>query len=335
MSRSRILVLAAILAAILATIPAPAAAGELMVFTANQEWLSRIYVMDEDAHVIDYHEYEFYRFTGMEVVDGELYVAEAFAPRVYKVDPRTGALEVFIDDWSLYYFYDVAFDGAHFYLDEWDLNRYDAGGGYAGTAGFDEDVLGCAWDGQYLWTLDDTGPVRCWDLGRWPEVAAVTANDFAPPSSRCRGLWFDGEHFWSAESGDSPGYIYVFDHDGQVVQQWPEPAFSGWAAVMVPDPATAVDANSDGAAPACGLRGNYPNPFNPATTIRFELPRAGHARLSVHDAAGRLVRTLVDGRLAAGTHEVPWRAEGLASGIYLSRLKAGGTVTTAKMLLIE
>jgi hypothetical protein len=47
-------------------------------------------------------------------VDGQLYVAEAFAPRVYKVDPATGDLQVFIDDWSLYYFYDVAFDGTYF-----------------------------------------------------------------------------------------------------------------------------------------------------------------------------------------------------------------------------
>jgi hypothetical protein len=70
--------------------------------------------LDTGGNVIDYHQYDFYRWAGMEDVDGQLYVAQAFAPRVYKVDPATGDLQVFIDDWSLYYFYDVAFDGTHF-----------------------------------------------------------------------------------------------------------------------------------------------------------------------------------------------------------------------------
>ena len=113
--------------------PLLTSARDLMVFTANQEFLSRIYVMDTTGSVIDFHEYDFYRFVGMEVVDDELYVADAFAPRVYKIEPITGDLDVFIDDWSLYYFYDVAFDGTYFYVDEWDLNRYDINGNYAGV----------------------------------------------------------------------------------------------------------------------------------------------------------------------------------------------------------
>jgi outer membrane protein assembly factor BamB len=111
------------LAAFVVAAPAVALAEDTMVFTANQDFLSRIYLLDTDGSVITYHEYAFYRWVGMEVVDGELYVAEAFAPRVYKVDPVSGDLQVFIDDWSLFYFYDVAFDGTYFYVDEWDLNR--------------------------------------------------------------------------------------------------------------------------------------------------------------------------------------------------------------------
>jgi len=84
----------------------------------------------------------------MEVVNNELYAVDAFAPRLYKVDIETGDLEVIIDDWSLFYFYDVAFDGTYFYVTEWDLNRYDINGVKNGTAPFDEDVFGSAWDGQ-------------------------------------------------------------------------------------------------------------------------------------------------------------------------------------------
>jgi hypothetical protein len=310
-------------------------ADDIMVFTANQEFLSRIYVMDTTGAVIDYHEYDFYRWVGMEVVEGELYVAEAFAPRVYKVDPMTGDLEVFIDDWLLYYFYDVAFDGTYFYVDEWDLNRYDINGDYAGTAGFDEDVLGMAWDGEYLWTLDDTDLVKCWDLSGWPTVTQVPDNNFTPPSPQCRGLYFDGEYFWSAESGDSPGLIYKFDYSGKMIEQWSEPAFSGWGAAFIEDPLTGISREESPAHFAFGLKGNHPNPFNPITNIRFSLPNTGFTELSIYDVTGKKIVTLISKSMEEGEYEIPWRAAGLASGVYLAQLKSSGRVDTHKLILLK
>ena len=50
----------------------------------------------------------------------------------------------------------------------------------------------------------------------------------------CRGLWFDGVYFWTAESyEDSLGYIYQFDYNGDIVNQWLEPAYSGWSACVI------------------------------------------------------------------------------------------------------
>ncbi|UCG53352.1 MAG: T9SS type A sorting domain-containing protein [Candidatus Latescibacterota bacterium] len=310
-------------------------ADDVMIFTANQEFLSRIYVLDTAGNVVDFHQYDFYRFVGMEVVEGELYVAEAFAPRVYKVDPETGDLDVFIDDWSLFYFYDVAFDGTYFYVDEWDLNRYDINGDYAGTASFDEDVLGCAWDGEYFWTLDDTNLIKCWDLSGWPSVTAVPDNNFTPPSPQCRGLYFDGEYFWSAESGDTPGWIYKFDYSGKPIEEWVEPAFSGWGTALIEDPGTGISPKPLSADIAFGLKGNYPNPFNPTTTIHFTLPRAGFAELTVYDVTGRRIRTLISTFMEAGVHKVPWDAAGLASGVYWALLRAGGRTATHKMWLLK
>lgn len=83
------------------------------------------------------------------------------------------------------------------------------------------------------------------------------------------------------------------------------------------------------------LDGNYPNPFNPTTTIRFELPSSADARLEVFDVMGRLVRTLHEGTLPAGSHLVTFEADGLASGTYLARLTAAGTVVTTKMVLAK
>jgi hypothetical protein len=199
------------------------------VYTAHQEWLSRIYLLASDGSIVDYFEYEFYYMADLEVVDGEVYVSEAFAPRVYRVELATGDLEVIVDDWSLYYFYDLAFDGEYFYLNEWDLNRYEVTGEKDGTASFDESVYGGAWDGSYYWTLTDETEIKCWDVSTWPTVLEISENSFSPPTSACRGLWFDGQHFWTAEGTDGfLGDIFCFDHDGTVIDQWLEPAFSGW-----------------------------------------------------------------------------------------------------------
>lgn len=104
----------------------------------------------------------------------------------------------------------------------------------------------------------------------------------------------------------------------------------------------AVVADAPGlAAVRFGLAPNVPNPFNPRTVIGFSLERAGTARLRIHDAAGRLVRTLRDGgMLAAGRHEVAW--EGLddagrpvAAGVYHCRLESGGQVATRRLTLVK
>ena len=207
---------------------------DIIVYTAHQNWLSRIYLLDMNGAVITYWEYEFYFFADLEVVNNEVYVAEAFAPRVYKLDLETGSLEVVIDDWSLYYFYDLAFDGTYFYVTEWDLNRYDITGDKDGMAPFDQDTHGGAWDGSYYWTLNDQSQITCWDVSGWPAVTEVPANAFSPPTVHCRGLWFDGQCFWTAESIDGMlGRIYQFDYNGKIVEQWPEPAFQGWSACLV------------------------------------------------------------------------------------------------------
>lgn len=82
--------------------------------------------------------------------------------------------------------------------------------------------------------------------------------------------------------------------------------------------------------PARGIRVvSFPNPFNPRTTIRYDLPAAGPVRLSVFDVAGRLVRTLVDESLTPGNHEAAWDGRDASgretgSGSYLARLEFGG-----------
>jgi len=80
---------------------------------------------------------------------------------------------------------------------------------------------------------------------------------------------------------------------------------------------------------------NFPNPFNPSTVIRFALPAAGPAELTVYDLLGREVSVLVRGAFAAGEHAVPFDASALASGLYLYRLRHGAYSEAKKMMLVR
>ena len=88
------------------------------------------------------------------------------------------------------------------------------------------------------------------------------------------------------------------------------------------------------------LNGNYPNPFNPTTTISFDLPEAADVRLEVFDMMGRRIATLVNSELSAGSYETVWNARNdaggqVASGVYLYRLQAGSFVSVSRMVLMK
>ncbi len=80
---------------------------------------------------------------------------------------------------------------------------------------------------------------------------------------------------------------------------------------------------------------NFPNPFNPSTTIAYELLRSTHVRLTVHNMLGEEVTSLVDRFMFAGSHSVQLTMAGRASGVYVCRLQAAGQVHTTKILLLQ
>ncbi len=110
-----------------------------------------------------------------------------------------------------------------------------------------------------------------------------------------------------------------------------------WVALVagVPKRGAGADvAEVAGVPEAYVLEANYPNPFNPQTTIRFGMPESAQVRLMVYDVLGRPVRVLVDGTRAAGTHEVIFEAGDLPSGTYLVRLTTpkGSFVQTMQLM---
>ena len=85
---------------------------------------------------------------------------------------------------------------------------------------------------------------------------------------------------------------------------------------------------------------NYPNPFNPATRVAFDLPAAARVSLTVFDVKGSRVATVLDERRSAGHHTVAWNGRDdagrqVSSGVYFYQLRAGDFRATRRMLLMR
>ncbi len=83
------------------------------------------------------------------------------------------------------------------------------------------------------------------------------------------------------------------------------------------------------------LYNNYPNPFNPTTQIKYDLPAAMDVKITVFDTIGRTVQTLVNSQKPAGSHTVTFNAAGLSSGVYFYRIEAGDFSNVKRMMLIK
>ena len=83
------------------------------------------------------------------------------------------------------------------------------------------------------------------------------------------------------------------------------------------------------------LRQNYPNPFNPTTTIEFQISNPEFVTLKIYNMLGQEIATPVSGKMKAGNYKYTWNGGGLASGLYLYKLRAGDFVQMHKMLLLK
>jgi hypothetical protein len=136
--------------------------------------------------------------------------------------------------------------------------------------------------------------------------------------------------------------------------EWNDPDYDGWSVyykVSAVDhvgnesepasPGSTTDAGANQIPKVFALHQNVPNPFNPTTTIRYDVPAGGgHVTLKVYDVSGRVVQTLVDAVQSAGQKTARWegrngRGERVATGIYLYRMEAPGFVETKKMVLLR
>lgn len=145
----------------------------------------------------------------------------------------------------------------------------------------------------------------------------VDQDSLGQPYYHAVGLPPQQQLYWRVRSYTTSGFLSDWSSTGRINTGQP----------------TRLSTRSDELPETTALNPNYPNPFNPLTTIQFGLARAEQVRLTIYDAMGREVEQLWEGALPAGWHQVTWNASRLASGVYLSRLTTG-TATLARTLIL-
>jgi hypothetical protein len=132
-------------------------------------------------------------------------------------------------------------------------------------------------------------------------------------------------------------YTNIAAQGGKVYPMWMRldgTALSVWTA-KIDEPATDAEAARGMHREDFILQQNFPNPFNPSTTIGFRVPYRCYANLCVFDVLGRNVARLLDGEISAGEQKVHFYADNLAGGIYFYRLQAGDFVDRKKLILMK
>jgi hypothetical protein len=132
-------------------------------------------------------------------------------------------------------------------------------------------------------------------------------------------------------------FVASDDDQGSVV----EAAVDDFSIVVFEIPATAVQPATVSILGAVALGPNIPNPFNPVTTIHYNVPSPGQkVTLRIFDVSGRVVSTLIDDETILGHNSVVWRGRDdqgreVSSGVYFCRIEAGGQSATQKLLLVR
>jgi hypothetical protein len=194
-----------------------------------------------------------------------------------------------------------------------------------------------AWDGGMVQMSLNDGP--------WNQITPIggypcrTYNNPASPFPANTNVW-SGTFSWTEAVFDLSQYVgvakfrFLFGSDGYVSGE-------GWYVDdvrVLSDPVSNDDPTS--IPQVVKLMGNYPNPFNPTTTLSFSLPNAEQVSLEIYNLKGQRVKSLTRGMLPAGKHSYVWNGmdesgQPVASGVYLYRLQAGSFTESRKMMLMK
>ena len=158
-------------------------------------------------------------------------------------------------------------------------------------------------------------------------------------------LSLEGETIFIADSDGIPIISYDFGPQADDISYGRFPDGSEtWEYFSSPTPGEAniqsLDVKNHNVPESFAVFSAYPNPFNPVTTISYQIPKDGFVNVSIYDMKGRVVRTLVNKIQSKGNHLLEWNASNgqgysVTSGVYLYMVKFGGFIATRKMILLK
>lgn len=243
------------------------------------------------------------------------------------------------------------------YFDEYDIQQLRMYGFFhdaAGGAGADPSMMfhvyeggdtpgAEIWSGEYSFGVNEgfTGDVMAvMDVSDVPELQDLTTDFYV----WCEITDFGGD-------GGTSGYVQPFIYRTKPIEQWQPNQFFTWedanngenltefghhvSVVLAADPASVEPVASAGVPDEFALASAYPNPFNPTTTLRFDVPRAGHVSLIAYNVIGRQIARIADREFTAGSYTAVFDASALASGVYFIRMEAPGFSAVRKAMLMR
>lgn len=192
--------------------------------------------------------------------------------------------------------------------------------------------------------VDETGGINIcyYDNRNYPSVGD-SCETYMSQSIDGGTTWTDikvSDHAWKVKGEINLGsyggdYIGISSGNNKVFPFWFDDktgSMQAWTCTVTLS-TVGINGNNNEIPSSYELKQNFPNPFNPNTSISFSLPKESSVKLEVFDITGKNIATLVDETKAAGNYSYDFNASDLSSGIYFYKLTAGGFVSTRKMIL--
>ena len=189
------------------------------------------------------------------------------------------------------------------------------------------DVMYLTVDDDYNFVTNENDVSMTWDVSNLPGHVSLTLTDNATGTSV--SLTEESEITFSTEA---KGSFLSYGTGG--VNIYPQVGESRFTLTVA---YSALTTNDDMMPKEFALYPAYPNPFNPSTTISFDIPDAMDRNTSLHiyDITGKLVETLVNGTVPVGTHTITWNPKNLSSGLYIVQLKVGNKTFNQKLTFLK
>lgn len=197
---------------------------------------------------------------------------------------------------------------------------------------YDNNKVAHTRDGGLTWT-------PYWSIGLYGSGSSfATSSSFILVGLNSSYVSTDGGVIWTKrETNITNSYLeavsFSNSSDGWAVGE--RGVILKWYGGTLPDIPVSVEDNKNNIPLEFRLEQNFPNPFNPSTTIEYSIPKQSHVSIKVYDLLGREITTILNEAKPAGNYSVNFDGSGLSSGVYFYKLTAGGFNQTKKLILAK